>query len=87
MRHDLPQLPEEGPLGDGSGLSRDGFHRERPPKDMRDIEMLDSITEEDMRNPLEMAGESGFNWRNRSLHVEFAVAEYPPGSGVEANKP
>jgi hypothetical protein len=64
--HDLPHLPKEGPLGDGSGLNlnRDGFHRETTPKDMRDIKMLDSIMEEDMhfeRNPVEVAGESGFN--------------------------
>jgi hypothetical protein len=85
--HDLPQLPEAGPPGDRSGLTRDGFHRETTPKDMRDIKMLDSIMEEDMRNPLEMAGDSGSNWRDRSLQMEFAMSEHPPGSGVEANRP
>ncbi|KIW65709.1 hypothetical protein PV04_07941 [Phialophora macrospora] len=46
--HDLPQPPEEGPLGGGPEWHRDGFHRETTPKDMRDVKMLDRIMEEDM---------------------------------------
>ncbi|ETI25832.1 hypothetical protein G647_02609 [Cladophialophora carrionii CBS 160.54] len=74
--HDLPPPLQSRP----AASHRDGFHRETTPKDMSDVQMLDSIKEEDMLSEgsmVDTAGDCDSTWDDRSRYTGFAMSEHP----------
>ncbi|OCT49332.1 hypothetical protein CLCR_05085 [Cladophialophora carrionii] len=82
--HDLP-APQGGRLEDVPASHRDGFHRETTPKDMSDVQMLDSIKEENMLSEgsmVDTAGDRGSTWDDRSRYMGLAMSERPLARGA-----